>query len=75
MVGKPIRDFLAAVTRSPLGLLGAALTTASAVLFLSLFLIESVGVRGGPYLGILTFMVLPAVFVLGLMLMPAVAWL
>lgn len=75
MVAKPVREFLAAVTRSPLGLLGAALTTASAVLFLSLFLIESVGVHGGPYLGILTFMILPGVFILGLVLMPAGAWL
>jgi hypothetical protein len=75
MVGRPIREFLAAVTRSPLGLLGAALTTASAVLFLSLFLIESIGVHGGPYLGIITFMVLPGVFLLGLVLIPAGAWL
>ena len=74
MVRKPIREFLAAVTHSPLGLIGAALTTAAAALFLSLFIIESVGVHAGPYLGIITFMVLPGIFILGLILIPFGAW-
>ena len=71
----PIRAFLHAVTRNGVSLAGAALTTAAAILFLSLFIGESLGLGGGPYLGILTFVVFPAVFVLGLVMIPiGVAW-
>jgi nitrate/TMAO reductase-like tetraheme cytochrome c subunit len=65
-----IRSFLHAVTRNGISLLGAALTTAAALLFLSLFAVESLGFEGGPYLGIITFVVVPALFVLGLALIP-----
>jgi len=71
----PIRTFLYAVTRNGVSLCGAALTTAAAILFLSLFVGESLGLGGGPYLGILTFVILPGLFVLGLLLIPAgIAW-
>ena len=70
-----MRSFLIAVTREPLGLAGAALTTASAVLFLTLYGIELVGFHtGGPYQGIITFLILPAIFVFGLLLMPLGLW-
>jgi hypothetical protein len=71
----PIRAFLHAITRNGVSLAGAALTTAAAILFISLFIGESIGLGGGPYLGILTFVVFPAIFVLGLVLIPVgVAW-
>jgi hypothetical protein len=66
----PIRTFLHAITRNGVSLAGAALTTAAAILFLSLFVGESLGLGGGPYLGILTFVIFPAIFVLGLALIP-----
>jgi hypothetical protein len=70
-----MRNFFLAVTRNPLSLAGSAVTTASAILILTLFALELVGFRGGPYLGILAFLVLPAIFVLGLLLIPVGIWL
>jgi nitrate/TMAO reductase-like tetraheme cytochrome c subunit len=65
-----MRNFLLALTRNPVSLVGTAIATASAVIIASLFALEVVGFRGSPYLGILAFMVLPACFVLGLILIP-----
>jgi hypothetical protein len=60
--------------RSPLSVAGMVLTTISAVLFLVVFLADLFGLHTNPYLGILFFLVLPAVFVLGLLLIPVGAW-
>jgi len=65
-----MRHFFASVTQDPIGLVGAALTTASALIFLSLFTLELVGLHGNPYVGILAYLILPAIFVLGLLLIP-----
>jgi hypothetical protein len=55
-------------------LMGAALTTVSAVLFLVFFFLDLAGFHTNPYLGILTFLLLPAVFVAGLLLIPLGLW-
>jgi len=65
-----IRSFFAALTRNPMSLAGTALAAASAVLIVSLFVVEIIGFRGGAYLGILTYVVLPAFFIIGLVLIP-----
>lgn len=65
-----MRKFLVALTRHPLGLLGAVIVTVSAVLIVTLFLMDVFGLEGSPYVGILTYMILPGVFVFGLMLIP-----
>lgn len=65
-----MRSFLATLSRSPLGVLGASLTTASALLILILFSLELIGFHGGPYVGILAYLLLPAVFMVGLVLIP-----
>ncbi len=57
--------------RNPLTLFGIWLTTVSAVLFLVVFLADVFGVHTNPYIGILFFLVLPALFVFGLVLIPA----
>jgi hypothetical protein len=57
--------------RNPLTLFGAWLTTVSAVLFLVVFVADLLGFSENPYLGIVFFLILPGVFVLGLALMPA----
>ncbi len=49
---------------------GVLLTTVSAVLFLVLFVWDFFGLHSNPYLGIISFLLLPAVFVLGLVLIP-----
>jgi len=65
-----MRSFLIALSRSPIGAFGGALTTASALLILTLFGLEVVGYEGGPYIGILAYLILPAIFILGLILIP-----
>ena len=65
-----MKDFFAALTRHPLSLAGATVVTASAALFLALLALELFGHQGSPYIGILAFVVLPGLFVLGLLMIP-----
>lgn len=60
--------------RSPVSVAGMVLTTISAVVFLVVFLADLFGLHTNPYLGILFFLVLPAVFLVGLVLIPVGAW-
>jgi len=71
-----IKNFLASITRNATSLVGTALALASMILIVSLFFIEKLGFEGGPYLGILTYLILPMIFVLGLILIPvgAMIW-
>ena len=48
----------------------SAIVTLSAVLFLFVFLLDLFGLHTNPYLGIVFFLILPAFFVLGLLLIP-----
>ena len=66
--------FLAHITRNAFGMAGAVLTTVSAVLFLTLFALDLVGYHGGPYAGILAFLIIPGLFLLGLALIPLGLW-
>lgn len=50
--------------------LGIVLTTGSAITLLTFYTTEFFGVRIGPYVGIIAFLILPAVFVMGLLLIP-----
>lgn len=68
-----MRSFVAFI-RSPLSLIGAAITTVSAILFLTLFALEQLGFHGGAYLGILAFLIIPVVFLIGLVLIPIGMW-
>ena len=49
---------------------GIAITTASAVVFIALALAMFLGMLGNPYAGLLVFVALPAVFIIGLLLIP-----
>lgn len=60
--------------RSPVSVAGMVLTTISAVIFLVVFLADLFGLHTNPYLGILFFLILPAVFLVGLALIPIGAW-
>ena len=64
------RNFLASITRNGISLAGTGLAIASLVLIISLFFMEQLGFKGGPYLGILTYLILPVLFVTGLILIP-----
>ena len=65
----------ATLGRHPVALAGALLTTASAVVFIALLIAELVGLFDNPYAGLVVFVVIPAFFVLGLLLIPLGMWL
>ena len=60
--------------RSPISVIGMVLTTISAVLFLVVFLADLLGLHTNPYMGIVFFLILPGLFVVGLALIPMGAW-
>ena len=64
------KDFLASITHNVTSLIGTALAVASLVLMACLFAMEQFGFEGGPYIGILTYLILPMFFVFGLLLIP-----
>ncbi len=59
----------------PLSAAGIVLTTVSATLFLSLWALDAAGWIRNPYVGLLAFIAIPALFVTGLVLIPIGAWL
>ena len=64
------KNFLSSITHNGISLIGTGLAIAGLVLIVSLFVMEQLGFEGGPYLGILTYMILPMIFVAGLILIP-----
>src|SRR5271169_2371476 len=60
--------------RNGLSILGMALTTVSAALFLVVFLADLFGLHTNPYIGVVFFLLLPGAFLLGLVLIPLGAW-
>jgi len=64
------RHFFASLVKNTISLIGTALAASSLTLFITLFIIQTIGLEGGAYLGILTFIGLPALFVIGLILIP-----
>ena len=67
-MSSPVSRFRSA--RNPITLFGIWLTTVSSILFLVAFFADLVGLVHNPYVGIVFFLVLPGVFVLGLLVMP-----
>jgi hypothetical protein len=61
--------------RHPVTIAGAALVTLSALLFLIVYVLELLGWHTNPYIGIVFFLVMPGLFVLGLLLIPLGLWL
>ena len=61
---------LEALVRHPVSIAGAVITTASAVAFIALTIAALAGLFENPYSGLVVFVFLPAVFVIGLLLMP-----
>ena len=59
-----------ALARHPLAIAGALITTASAVVFIALVIAMLAGLLDNPYAGLVVFVAIPAVFVLGLLLIP-----
>lgn len=65
-----LKNFLGSITRNATSLAGTALALASVILIVCLFLIQQMGFEGGPYLGILTFLILPMLAIVGLIMIP-----
>lgn len=61
--------------RNPVSLVGVLLTTLGALLFLIFFLADAFGLHSNPYMGIVFFIILPAMFIFGLVLIPIGGWL
>ncbi|RZV37988.1 MAG: cytochrome C [Chromatiales bacterium] len=64
------KNFLASITHNSVSFIGTAIAVAMLVLMASLFAMELWGFEGGPYIGILTYLILPMIFVFGLILIP-----
>ena len=60
--------------RNVTSLVGMALVTTSAVLFLVMFLADLFGLHTNPYIGILFFLVIPGIFIIGLIIVPIGAY-
>jgi nitrate/TMAO reductase-like tetraheme cytochrome c subunit len=60
--------------RNGISIAGMVLTTITAVLFLVVFFAELFGLHTNPYIGIVFLLVMPALFVLGLLLIPLGMW-
>jgi nitrate/TMAO reductase-like tetraheme cytochrome c subunit len=65
----------AELARHPVALAGVLLTTLSAVIFVALLVAELSGLFNNPYAGLVVFAIVPAFFVLGLLLIPLGMWL
>src|SRR5690349_14823020 len=68
-------SFNVRLARNTISFLGATLTTISAVLFLVVFLADLFGLHTNPYIGIVFFLILPGIFMFGLVLIPLGMWL
>ena len=65
---------LRSAIRNPISLVGFAITTTAAVLFLILLALELAGVIQNAYFGLVLFIAVPAILVLGLLLIPIGVW-
>jgi NapC/NirT cytochrome c family, N-terminal region len=69
-----MRVDLPSAMRNPISLIGAALTTALAIVFFVLLALELGGQLTNPYVGLLLFVAVPAGLVIGLLLIPIGIW-
>jgi hypothetical protein len=67
------RNFIRGIAVSFVGRLGVALTTSSFLLFLAFELLRMMGLLTNAYIGLITYMLFPALFLVGLGLIP-LAW-
>lgn len=64
-----------ALVRHPVAIAGAVITTVSAAVFIALVIAELTGLFDNPYAGLVVFITVPAIFVVGLLLIPFGMWL
>jgi hypothetical protein len=69
-----IKHFLAAITGNVVSLVGTLLIVLTLLLIAALLAMQAMGFEGGAYLGIVTFVVLPIGFLLGIAIVPIGIW-
>jgi hypothetical protein len=70
-----IKHFLAAITGNIISLIGTLMMVVSLLFIVALLVMQAMGFEGGAYLGILTFVVLPMMFLAGTGIVPLGIWL
>jgi nitrate/TMAO reductase-like tetraheme cytochrome c subunit len=70
-----MRPSVSAALRNYISAVGVALTTASGLLFLALVALHLFGYLQNPYTGIVVFVLVPGLFIVGLLLIPLGLWL
>jgi hypothetical protein len=68
------KHFLAAITGNVISLIGTLMMTISLLFLLALLIMQNMGFEGGAYLGIVTFVLLPAMFLVGVAIVPLGIW-
>src|SRR5262245_48929302 len=63
------------LARHPLAIVGAVIATAWAVVFIAMVIAALAGMFNNPYAGLVVFVAIPALFVTGLLFIPAGMWL
>ncbi len=70
-----IKHFFAAITGNIISLIGTLMMVVSLLFILALLVMQAMGFQGGAYLGIVTFVVLPMMFLAGTFTVPLGIWL
>ena len=65
---------LPSAARNPISLIGLAVASSMAVVFVGLLVLDYAGELTNPYVGLLAFMAVPSVLLVGLMLIPIGIW-
>lgn len=69
-----VRNLISIIAGHWISLVGAIIALAAVVMMLALIAIQVSGFQGGAYLGILTYILLPALLALGVVLVPVGMW-
>jgi hypothetical protein len=70
-----IKHFFAAITGNVISLIGTLMIALSLLFIAALLIMQAMGFQGGAYLGIVTFVLLPMVFLAGIIVVPLGIWL
>jgi hypothetical protein len=70
-----IKHFFAAITGNIISLIGTLMMVLSLLFIAALIMMEHMGFQGGAYLGIVTFVALPVIFLIGVAIVPLGIWL
>ena len=70
-----IKHFFAAITGNLISLVGTLMMVLSLLFIAALLVMQAMGFEGGAYIGIITFVVLPVIFLLGVAIVPLGIWL